>query len=715
MDRDDSLMITGNALTEAETPKVNAFASVFANLPPVVRTETLRLDQVMRQIHASRFKARAFNDYAQPGLSAETLKRLYYGKGKTAGLGWVIIGTAALIDHRQCGGCGLAGCHHQKEVTIPSDTIKAWRKAAITNDKRGLSESWKAIIRDLVAGEEIPGLGTWRDLFAKAAPFAQPPDSCPWSLHRPPPGWSEASFMRHKADKLLYALGQKGSFAAWPELPEVRIDLTTLRPFEWLVVDDHRLDFKVFVTMPDGKVQLVELWGLFVMDVATRMIVSFALKPRVAREDGSTMAFEHRDMQHLITHVITTYGIPKDYAQRWIVENAAAAVSTDCERLLDFVTSGRVTIKRSGIQVGDFHMSGFPERWGNYRGKRWLESYFGPLDIVLGGVKGQMGSDYWSKPGSFDARQAFGNRLLKLLEKCTPEKRAKLALPFEWAGDAHWLVSEAVELLNHRTDHQLEGFPEVRFFAYDTTSQALPLCPQLAKLHGTVQHLESFSMVPQQLQELWLNNGGRPRRITPAEKMEMHKPEMLRLAPEAVQDLLFDEVTKYKGSPLLWRGGDALDLEIKRARVKTSVRFYGKLLNVEQGQKVIARLNTDKPELGVWLLNEKRQFLGHLRHSTDPTHDDLEGLHKMLGAQISALNQGKRRLNQLTNAPQDALDRIGDLEQLTDTINTMTGKAEGEELSALPESADFIRAVKVRTPSKVTANGDAQAFLSSLQ
>ncbi|MCU9611830.1 hypothetical protein OEK97_28400, partial [Escherichia coli] len=83
---------------------------------------------------------------------------------------------------------------------------------------------------------------------------------------------------------------------------------STLRPFEWLVVDDHRLDFKVFVDVPGRGVQLVELCGLFVMDVATRMIVSFALKPRVMRDDGTVMAFEHRDMQHLIAHVIGSYG-----------------------------------------------------------------------------------------------------------------------------------------------------------------------------------------------------------------------------------------------------------------------------------------------------------------------------------------------------------------------------------------------------------------------
>lgn len=685
----------------------------FTSLPAAVRTQALRLDAAMRQIHAARFKARACAELSRPGLSAETLRRLYYGKGPTAGRGWKDIGLAALIDHRKCGGCGLAGCNHERAVAIPAETIRHWQKGALNNDKRALAESWKSIIRALAAGDSIPGGGTWRDVFAKASPLASPPLLCPWSISRPPPGWSLSSFMRHKPDAMLLQLGKKGSFAAWNELPEVRIDLTTLRPFEWLVVDDHRMDFKVFVDVPGRGVQLVELWGLFVMDVATRMIVTFALKPRVEREDGSNMAFEHRDMQHLIAHVLATHGIPADYPQVWIVENAAAAVSPECERLLDFVTGGRVRIKRSGIQVGDFRISGFPERWGNYRGKRWLESWFGPLDIILGGVKGQMGSDYWAKPGSFDARQAFGNRLLKLLDKLSPAQLDQLALPFEWAGQAHWLVNEAVELLNHRQDHECEGFDTVRFFAYDPHSTPVPLHPRLAELHGLKPAFEAFQRVPADLQQNWLSNGGAPRRLSPAEKFELHRPSMQRLAPEALLDLMFDEVTRHKNAPLTWRGGDCLDIEIRRGRQKQSVRFYGRAPALEQGQPVIARLDATRPELGLWLLDEKRRFVAHLRHSTDPTHDDVEGLHRMMGAQIAALNQAKQRLNRVTNAPADALARIGELQQLTGAVNLATTAPE-TAIPALPESADLIRTIRQTTPAALAPAGDAAEFLKAL-
>jgi len=712
MDLDQPLATSSATLTvtTAEVP----FGQAFGKLPPLLRTEVLHLHGLMQQIDAAKSTLKACVQLGTAGCSAETLRRMYYGKGQTKGRGWKDIGIAALVDHRRCGGCGMAGCRAEREDTLNAETIRVWQKGAITSDKRGLAESWKVLMRDLAEGKPVPGAGTWRELYARLRPFSQPPSQCPWSMHRPPAGWSLPSFMKHKPADSVYKLGQKGSFAAWSELPEVRMDLSTLRPFEWLVVDDHRLDFKVFVDVPGRGVQLVELWGLFVMDVATRMIVSFALKPRVMREDGTCMAFEHRDMQHLIAHVIGSYGVPAEYQQTWIVENAAAAVSTECENLLSFVTGGRVKIKRSGIQVGDHNYSGFPERWGNYRGKRWIEAYFSPLDIVLGGVKGQMGSDYWSKPGSFDARQAFGNRLTKFLEKCPAEVRAKLNLPFEWAGQAHWLVSEAVELLNHRGDHELEGFNEVRFFAYDRESQMMPLCPRLAALHGTCAHLETFSKVPDELKEMWLKNGGKPRRVTPAEKMAMTMPKLMKLGPDALTDLLFDEVTTWKRAPLMWRGGDVMDIEVRRGRVKQRVRFHGVLPGLELGQRVIARINADRIECGLWLLDEKRRFLGWMRHEADPTHEDMDGLERMMGAQIRALGQVKKKLNRITAGPADALSRIGDMAELTEAIDTLTTPAAAEdddEIPALPESADFIKAVKTKARTAVAHESDAEMYL----
>lgn len=662
-----------------------SFWDVFKVLPQDVRNEVAALLPLMQEIHAAKKKRPAMQAIAlRTNRNVNTLKRWFYA--------FAAIGPAALVDHHKCGGCGLQGCMRERDVALTEKVIQRWQRDAATNDKRGLSESWRGIIRDLAAGKAVEDAGTWRDVFHQANPFRTPPASCPWSITRPPPGWSLSSFMRHKLPDAVYALIQKGSFNAWPHLPEVRVDLSTLRPFEWLVVDDHRLDFKVFIDVPGRGVQLVELWGLFVMDVATRMIVAFALKPRVEREDETKMAFEHRDMQHLIFHVLSTYGVPEGYNQTWIVENAAAAVSRETEQLVTAVTGGRVLIKRTGIQVGDFTLSGFPEKWGNYRGKRWLEVWFAALDIVLGTVKGQMGSDYWAKPGSFDAREAFGNRLLKLLEKCTPETRAKLALPFEWAQDAHWLIQEGVDLLNHRNDHDLDGFETVRFFAYSETSPPVPLHPQLAILHDCEKDLSAFTAAPMEMQQLWLSRGGRPRRMQPAEKMALEMPRLQKISPAVMVDLLFDEVTRWKNGVLKYRGGGVLDIEMKRGRDKVTVRFEGELPGLDLGQQVIARLNRDHVECGLWVLDEKRRVIGHMTYRGTPRHDDVDALHKELATQIKAKKEAQTQAEKITNPAPIARRRLQEARDLQDVVNTLNAPA-APELPAPQSSTDFAAAV----------------------
>ena len=715
MDRDDhphSLTTTSTALVA----EIRPVTSALGRLPGPLLTEVLALGRIMQEIHSADKVVRACRIIAQRkagkrGYSVERLVKKYYAWKNALEAEGADAAAATLIDHHRCLGCGANGCTVAREVTIPPGVLARWRKDDITNDKRGMAESWKRIIRDLCDGKAVEDAGTWRDVFHAENPFRDLPLSCPYSLSRPPAGWSLSSFSRHKVAKVIKDIAKKGSFEAWKHLPEVRIDLTTLRPFEWLVVDDHRMDFQVYVDVPGRGVQLVELWGLFVMDVATRMIVSFALKPRVQREDGSFMAFEHRDMQHLIAHVLCTYGIPADYDQTWIVENAAAAVSTECENLITFISQGRVKIKRTGIQVGDMTLSGFPERWGNYRGKRWLEVWFAALDIVCGGVKGQMGSDYWSKPGSFDARLAFGNRLNKLLDKCTAEIRASLELPFEWAGAAHWLVSDAIELLNHRQDHRLEGFEQIRFFAFDPSAPMIPLHPQLAILHGCEQQLQRFVKFDTETQTELLNFGGTPRCITPAEKMALQMPRMQRLSVEAAVDLQFDEVLTWQRKPLMYRGGDVIDIEVRRGREKVKVRFHGALPGVEIGTRVIARLNTDRIECGVWILSEKRQLLGWMAYDKMPTHDDLDGLHRQLGAQIKARNEAIGIAERLTNNRKDSRKRLGELADLTKTINTLRGAevSQIEELPAREQSKEFVasvgalksrKAVKPLTPAE---------------
>lgn len=630
-------------------------------------------------------------------VPCETLKRLFYK--------WQRIGIAALIDHRKCRGCGLPGCTAERALTLPTETLDHWRAGCIGNDKRGMRESWETrIIGALRAGKEVPGIGTWKQLFATMHPFAQMPTACPWHIHNAPRGLSLSNFRRFKLPKSVELLGKKGQFAMWSELPEVRIDLTQLEVLRWIVFDDHRIDAYCVVEDGRGGFQTVEMWGVFAMDVATRRVLAFGLRPRINRDDGKAMGITRADVQHLIAHIFARYGMPMDYDMTLIVENAAAAITTETETMLARVSGGRIKVKRSGMHSSDALISGFPDRWGNFRGKAWLESWFNPFDIAMGCVKGQMGSDYWAKPGRTDSQRRVAERMTAIMPHLTDEQREKLTLPFEWAGDMHQLVKAAVDAVDARTDHDCVGFTPVRFFRWDalTDHAPKPLDYALADVHGTRRELELFAQSPAELQNLWLSYG-HTRVESPMEKFErlyQGGRRFMRVAEETYLHLMLNESARGKaGEPLTYKGGDVLDVEVKQGTRKALVRFTGKTHELSLGQEVRVAYMSDNLEAGIFIVDEHGRQLGRMAHSADPTHDDVEGLQRSMGVQLKAYGEVQTHLRKTLLKPAVMREQIAQIETNLSVLNTLReGVGAATTAPALPESSELVRAVMSTKP-----------------
>jgi hypothetical protein len=66
--------------------------------------------------------------------------------------------------------------------------------------------AWLSMLHSLRSGESLPGLGhggapgTWEDLWSTTASV---PRSCPWSVMRPPRGWSYRSYMAQAGASLI--------------------------------------------------------------------------------------------------------------------------------------------------------------------------------------------------------------------------------------------------------------------------------------------------------------------------------------------------------------------------------------------------------------------------------------------------------------------------------------------------------------------------------
>lgn len=715
MDRDDHSL---SLITMAQ-PVAGAvpFNEAFGRLPGDVKREVLALGALMREIKAARFTRPACAAIAQRmqgrrGMSAETLRKTFELWRLPA------YGAAALIDHRKCGtpanhgACGVIGCTAPRQRGLSQELIEAFWARCATNDKQGIREGWERMITALASGAPlVPGV-TWQTLHLSLFPGLPLPSRCPWSISHPPPGWSQSNFTRHKLARSVFAAIKKGGSAAWNETPDVRMDLSELRFLEAVVFDDHRLDFEVMTWDDRGKVQITELWGLFAMDVATGAVIDFGLRPKIQRADGTTEGLTMRDMQHLIAHILATYGYPTGYRMQLIVENAAAAVSSHTEQLLHSRSHGQVIVRRTGVHAGDFVVRGFPERWGGPRGKSWLESWFHPLDIALGDVKGQMGSNYTRKPGDHDGRVKIAERLAAVIT-AFPDLAHKLSGPLHWSGDAHHLISAAIQALNDRTDHEMKRHRQViewRWSEGDTHPK--PMAATRDTPAHICREIESFSALPADAREALINNYGTTRMESPAEKVRrLHNPAHFAAIPaDTYLDLMMDAAVS------IYKGGDFIDVEVKQGRQKKTVRFMGDCSSLALGQAVKVRFNSDRPGAGAWLHDERETFITHLRHLRDPRmlrDDDLDLLQRHLGGKTKAFHQTLKEARKIVSRLPEAQRTTDDVDRDLAALATLNLPQPATIAAALPESADLARVVmSTKRPAKEPQLSDAEDYLA---
>lgn len=611
----------------------------FRKLPRALLQDVLALDAAMREIEgelprkrSARARHIAARFQGRRGWSSARLLARFYAWQKSGGKEG---GAIALVDHARCCGCGLPGCTQPQQSALSPDIVREWMALAITNKKAALCEAWRVLIRKLADGDAIAGTN-WKLLYMHAHPGHSLPPMCPWSEGNPPPGWSLSNFLARRGSDLVYRAAKEGMSKVATLLPQVRMDFSELRPLEAVVFDDHRLDFHVYVTDRMGRTQIVELWGLFAMDVATRSVIHFGLRPKLLREDGTTEGLTRRDMQHLISAILAEYGHPMGYQMNLIVENAAAAVSADTERLIAHHSRGQVVVRRTGVRCNDVVLSGFPERWGNPRGKSWLESWFHPLDIALGAVKGQTGSNWTKTPAEYEARLASARKVQALLDLFNEEEREAFRAPLLWAGQAQRLVAHAISVLNERTDHECVGFdaiPTFRWSLQDTCAKPALLLPGMSA--EAKREVEAFLSLPPEAKQVLIDNYGGWTRESPAAKMRrLYRPQdFQRLDPLTHADLLLDS------QRLRYGGGGTIEIRIRRGRNEETVQFAGDITGLALGQEVEVRFDSDRPGAGAWLVTlnsngDPLQVAAHLEHQAKPgafRADDAALLRRRLG------------------------------------------------------------------------------------
>lgn len=312
--------------------------------------------------------------------------------------------------------------------------------------------------RDLLAawakGESIPGLGDWRQAYARHFPGRPVPAMFP---HWYPAGLSVSNLRRHLVSKRpTLKLARRGALAAHGEFQGIRRDVSQLRFMECVVIDDFQLDLLV---ADFRSKQTVRPQGLLAMDLATRTPVAWGLCPRDEKDDGKRRGLIREDMRTLLYNLFSEVGMPTDYPVTLVVENASAAIPKEVEAALQASFGDQVRIQRTMLKDYKALRHDYSERVGAPWQKGWIEQFFRSLHLSLGSHPGQTGPSYDRAPGRLEQQAAEALKLLRTIDEAA---LAKAHLPLLTWDEVIAAFAAGLDTLNHRRDHALSGFAKIR-------------------------------------------------------------------------------------------------------------------------------------------------------------------------------------------------------------------------------------------------------------
>jgi hypothetical protein len=622
---------------------------------------------------------------------------------------WERLGDRALIDLRLCGG-GLS-VRQKAKTRIPARVLALWHAERHQRaDKDKDAAAWRWLIQRLAEGHHLEGVGTWQDLWFELHPHDGMPSACPWSVHRPPPGWTLSNFQRQPGPSLIAdamaieGYGKAKSLAS--RHAGVNIDWSSLRPMELVFFDDVELDFKAIV---DG--QIVTLVLLMARDARSRRILAYGVRPRL-RTDGIRVNVTRRDMQHLIAGLLYTFGLPRDYDVKLIVENAAAAVCAEFEPVLSRATQGRVTVDRTGVYDKAVKVLGFSEKSGSPNAKALHESGFRLMHIELANVRGQKGRNYMHKPGDADGRDAETMRMLKNADAgalINPDG-SPLMLPYCDLWEAHEEVNKALRRIDARTVHDMEGFLTVNQFRFSDGDPVFrPLNPELFSLQSAAiqADIQTFLTLPQELQNRFLSYAT-PRRESPAECWQrlVQVTPFIGLSKGSLFEMMMD-VSK----PFEYVGTNAVKLDIFKQRLE----FTGADHELVPGCVYHARFNADNPEQ-IWLQDLAGRCVGTMARAERLDWHDLDGRKRAMGLQLHVLAEAQKEVQTLQLSHPAAIRELQSRER---SLHLLNPTPQGIPVSSgeIEASGDLLEAVSTgkRAPKpKAQTEADLKALLSAV-
>lgn len=619
-------------------------AREFAGLPGKTRDRIHWLLSVMRYVAGASSKTQACHEVA---TDAEKHFNSIYGvwlRFKKSG-DW-----RDLVDRRHTSEFWKRD--DSKRIDLPHDFVQEWKLRCEDNDRamraahRKLVSDWKAWKRgDLT--KRIPG-------------YAKCPDAVAGSPL--PYGWTYRNLLNYQPTDVELVAARKGRVEAKKLLPGVRTTRVGSYPFAEIQFDDMWHGFKVNVAGYKKSYRLLEFGAV---DTFSTLIFKPGLKPRVEdMETGKMKALNERDFHLFAVNWLLDFGIHPD-GTILNAENGTARFSKAFQERLLSIYGDKVTFVTGGMSGAPALPGGWRERAkGNPNAKALKEGLGKLIQNSLGHIPGQVGMHYLDAPAGLTGRDQE-NELLLAIAAAVPGIRKQLSLGFLDLEDAVHAVNETYDLLNFRSDHEMEGWAEcglivdeIRFSKESDDWRSLEETLEKCDTHERFMLAQAIKLDP---------SLKRPRRLSPGEVILAHRERLIKPPESSIPDLLGDaygEVKEVQGGIIHFSRP-----ELGKLRFHAVYQDAGGFRRrVENGTEILAHLNPWKPDFLYLSEARSRRYLGRAAIDRRPTRGDIDAIHARHGA---AERDYKDAL--LEVARRHGLKRIPHLKQNTKALREAAG------------------------------------------
>ena len=402
--------------------------------------------------------ARALSARLAPlGLGGLSLKSLYR---KLDGLRREGVWALVPAKYRRDGARGVAA---------NAAFLGHWHGLVLEN-RRKLRPAWRRLLREFAAGAEVPGVGTWRDLYlAERGHLPAGGEPCPWGERTPPPGWGLRNLARFAPDPFAVEAARRGMAAAKAAyglaVRKTRAGLACCRIVE---VDDMWYEHAVVFAGNAGPQRVVEFAA---MDRLTGHVVWHLAKPVRERPDGTRETLRAAWAKYVYHAVLCVSGIPPEGC---VIQGEKGSATSDreLESALALVNAWRAARGlgpvefRTGSLANAPLAKGLPDgaAKGNPRHKGMIEQMHATLKNEMGHVLGEVGGGRGVQPEETGALEAETRRLVALAGARGLSAEAVAAPFLSWPAFTR-AAEEAHRNIDARTDHALEGWEACGFVA----------------------------------------------------------------------------------------------------------------------------------------------------------------------------------------------------------------------------------------------------------